>query len=63
MYYINLKIQTSTSTVAPLEVLASCIEDLSNETDHLITQFQDAIDAYKRKNDDTQMGTIVTGQF
>mmetsp|Transcript_19024 Transcript_19024/g.45949 ORF Transcript_19024/g.45949 Transcript_19024/m.45949 type:complete len:125 (+) Transcript_19024:112-486(+) len=65
VYFIDMKIQTSTSTVAPHEVLASCIEDLSNETDHLITQFQDAIDEYKRKNDDTQMGTVnnAMGQY
>ena len=42
VHYINLKIQTNNSTVAPVEVLSSAIEDLANETDHLITQFQEA---------------------
>ena len=51
MYYINLKIQTNNSTVAPVEVLSSAIEDLANETDHLITQFQEASDNWKREND------------
>jgi DNA-directed RNA polymerase II subunit RPB11 len=58
VYYINLKIQTNNSTVAPVEVLSSAIEDLANETDHLMTQFQDACEAWKREND-TDMG----GQF
>ncbi|OEU20619.1 hypothetical protein FRACYDRAFT_224004 [Fragilariopsis cylindrus CCMP1102] len=51
VYYINLKIQTNNSTVAPVEVLSSAIEDLANETDHLITQFQEATDNWKREND------------
>lgn len=34
---IHLKVQTSTSQVAPTESLSAAIEDLSNETDHLIT--------------------------
>lgn len=58
VHHINLKIQTNNATVAPVEVLSSAIEDLSNETDHLITQFQDAIETWKREND-TEMG----GQF
>ena len=51
VHHINLKIQTNNSTVAPVEVLTSAIEDLGNETDHLITQFQDAIESFKREND------------
>lgn len=67
VYYINLKIQTSNATVAPVEVLSSAIEDLANETDHLITQFQDALEDFKRKHDDTEMmggvGGGGVGQF
>ncbi len=51
MHKIHLKIQTSTSQVAPVEVLSAAIEDLSNETDHLITQVTDAIDKWKKEND------------
>jgi len=58
VYYINLKIQTNNSTVAPVEVLSSAIEDLANETDHLITQFQEATDNWKREND-----ADIGGQF
>ena len=43
VHFINLKIQTNNSTVAPVEVLSSAIEDLANETDHLITQFTDSV--------------------
>ena len=52
VYKIHLKIQTSTSQVALVEVLSAAIEDLSDETDHLITQVNDAIDKW-RKDDDT----------
>jgi DNA-directed RNA polymerase II subunit RPB11 len=58
VYYINLKIQTNNSTVAPVEVLSSAIEDLSNETDHLIAQFQEKAEQWKRDND-----TEMDGQF
>ena len=58
VHYINLKIQTTNSNVAPVEVLSSAIEDLSNETDHLIIQFQDAMESWKREND-----ADMTGQF
>lgn len=51
VHFINMKIQTNNSNVAPVEVLSSAIEDLSNETDHLITQFQEAIEAWKREHD------------
>jgi DNA-directed RNA polymerase subunit L len=58
VYYIDLKIQTNNSTVAPVEVLSSAIEDLSNETDHLMTQFQEAAENFQRENS-TELG----GQF
>lgn len=51
VHFIDMKIQTNNSTVAPVEVLSSAIEDLGNETDHLITQFQEAMEAWKREND------------
>ena len=35
VHYLNMKIQTSSATVAPVEVLSAAIEDLSNETDHV----------------------------
>ena len=50
IHKIHLKIQTSTSQVAPAETLSSAIEDLSNETDHLITQVTDSIDKWKKEN-------------
>lgn len=59
VHYINLKIQTNNSNVAPVEVLSSAIEDLSNETDHLITQFTEAIEQWKRENESSEMA----GQF
>ena len=54
VHHINMKVQTNNSNVAPVEVLSSAIEDLSNETDHLITQFQDAMEAFKRNNEGAQ---------
>jgi DNA-directed RNA polymerase II subunit RPB11 len=51
VHFINLKIQTNNSTVAPVEVLSSAIEDLANETDHLITQMAEAMETWKREND------------
>lgn len=50
VYYIDLKIQTNNSTVAPVEVLSSAIEDLANETDHLMTQFSEAMETFQREN-------------
>lgn len=58
VHYIDLKIQTNSSTVAPVEVLSSAIEDLANETDHLITQVQEAMEDWKKDN---EQGVI--GQF
>ena len=56
VHYLNFKIQTNSSTVAPVEVLSSAIEDLSNETDHLISAFADAIDDWKKENEAGVMG-------
>ena len=58
VYFIDLKIQTNNSTVAPVEVLSSAIEDLANETDHLMTQFQEAMENFTRES-----GTEIGGQF
>ena len=58
VYFIDLKIQTNNSTVAPVEVLSSAIEDLANETDHLMTQFQEATENWARENI-----TDIGGQF
>jgi len=35
---LKLKIQTTSSTTAPMEALSAAIEDLQNETDHLTTR-------------------------
>lgn len=51
LHYIDLKIQTTSSNVAPVEVLSAAIEDLANETDHLITQVSDAIEEWRKEND------------
>jgi len=56
VHKIHLKIQTTTSQVAPAETLSAAIEDLSNETDHLITQVADAVEKWKRENDTDMMG-------
>lgn len=48
---LRLKVQTTSSTVAPVDVLSAAIEDLSNETDHLITQASTAIEKWKKEND------------
>ena len=52
--YMDMKIQTNSSTVAPIEVLSAAIEDLSNETDHLISQVTDSIEEWRKQNDDAQ---------
>mmetsp|Transcript_62469 Transcript_62469/g.73072 ORF Transcript_62469/g.73072 Transcript_62469/m.73072 type:complete len:130 (+) Transcript_62469:64-453(+) len=59
VHKIELKIQTNSSTVAPVDVLSSAIEDLSNETDHLTRQASDAIDRWKKENSEGG----VMGQF
>lgn len=49
--YMDMKIQTNSSTVAPIETLSAAIEDLANETDHLISQVTDAIEDWRKQND------------
>ena len=56
IHKILLKIQTTSSQTLPSEALSAAIEDLSNETDHLITQVTDAIDKWKKENDTGMMG-------
>mmetsp|Transcript_30994 Transcript_30994/g.35315 ORF Transcript_30994/g.35315 Transcript_30994/m.35315 type:complete len:127 (-) Transcript_30994:1095-1475(-) len=56
LHYFNFKIQTNSSNVAPQEVLSSAIEDLSNETDHLISAFTEGIDDWKKENETGVMG-------
>lgn len=58
VHYLDLKVQTSSSTVAPVAVLSAAIEDLSNEADHLITQVSDAIDQWRKEHDSGVMGTF-----
>lgn len=50
--YINLRVQTNSSNVAPAEVLTNAIEDLSSETDHLTNQFMEAVDKWRKENED-----------
>merc|ERR1712157_658866 len=51
VHLVELRIQTNSSTVAPVEVLSCAIEDLQNETDHLMTQVSDALDKWRKEND------------
>jgi DNA-directed RNA polymerase II subunit RPB11 len=53
---IDMRIQTTSSTVSPVEVLSSAIEDLGNETDHVMSQATDAIEAWRKENDQGVMG-------
>lgn len=52
VHYIDLKIQTNSSTTDPKAVLSNAIEDLSGETDHLITQAQEAIEKWRKEHED-----------
>ena len=52
VHYIDLRVQTTSANVPPTEVLSNAIEDLSSETDHLMTQFQEAIDKWRKTNED-----------
>lgn len=52
LHYIDLKVQTNTATTDPIAVLSNAIEDLSGETDHLITQFREGIDRWRKENDE-----------
>lgn len=51
VHFINMRIQTSSATTDPKAVLSNAIEDLSGETDHLITQFEEALDKWQKEND------------
>ena len=50
IHRIDLKIQTTSSTVPPVDSLSAAIEDLTGETDHLITMTSDAINKWKKEN-------------
>ena len=52
VHFIDLKIQTNSSTTDPKAVLSNAIEDLSGETDHLITQAQEAIEKWRKEHED-----------
>ena len=56
VHKILLKIQTTSSQHLPMEALSAAIKDLSNETDHLITQVMEAIDKWKKENDTEMLG-------
>jgi len=51
VHYIDFKIQTNSSTTDPKAVLSNAIEDLSGETDHLITQTKEAIEKWRKDNE------------
>lgn len=50
--FLDLKIQTNSSNISPIEVLSNAIEDLGSETDHLTTQVMEAIDKWRKENED-----------
>lgn len=50
IHLVRLKLQTNSSTVSPVEVLSSAIEDLGNETDYLTEKATDAITKWKKEN-------------
>jgi DNA-directed RNA polymerase II subunit RPB11 len=52
VHFIDVKIQTNTATTDPIAVLSNAIEDLSGENDHLITVFEEALDKWRKENDD-----------
>ena len=51
LHYIDLKIQTNSATTDPKAVLSNAIEDLGGETDHCITQFQEALEKWQKEHD------------
>lgn len=55
LHHIDFKIQIESSKSTPQENLANAIEDLGSETDHLMQQFQNAVDRYKQENRDVMM--------
>mmetsp|Transcript_15261 Transcript_15261/g.23666 ORF Transcript_15261/g.23666 Transcript_15261/m.23666 type:complete len:125 (+) Transcript_15261:75-449(+) len=50
IHLVELKVQTSSGNVSPVEVVSAAIEDLSNESDHLETAARDALDKWRRSN-------------
>ena len=51
VHYVDMKVQTNSSTTDPKAVLSNAIEDLSGETDHLITQTQEAIEKWRKDHE------------
>lgn len=51
VHYIDLKIQTNSATTDPKAVLSNAIEDLGGETDHLITQVEEALEQWQKENE------------
>jgi DNA-directed RNA polymerase II subunit RPB11 len=51
VHYLDMKIQTNSSTVAPAEVLSNAIEDLGGEVDHLTAAFQTAVENWRKENE------------
>jgi DNA-directed RNA polymerase II subunit RPB11 len=52
VHFLDLKVQTNSSNISPIEVLSNAIEDLGSETDHLTTQVTEAIDKWRKENED-----------
>ena len=50
LHYIDLKVQTNSSQVAPTEVLSSAIEDLAGEVDFLTNQVTDALEQWHKEH-------------
>lgn len=50
--YIQMRVQTNSSNIAPAEALSNAIEDLGSETDHLTTQVLEAIDKWRKEHED-----------
>mmetsp|Transcript_2968 Transcript_2968/g.3380 ORF Transcript_2968/g.3380 Transcript_2968/m.3380 type:complete len:128 (-) Transcript_2968:292-675(-) len=56
VHQIDLKIQTISSTLAPIDVLLNAVEDLGDETDTLNREAEDAIERWKKENNAGGMG-------
>lgn len=52
LHYVDMKIQINGTQTTPQESLSNAIEDLGSETDHLTTQFQQAIEKYRKEHED-----------
>ncbi|EEC46978.1 predicted protein [Phaeodactylum tricornutum CCAP 1055/1] len=50
--YMELKVQTNSSHTSPTEVLSNAIEDLGSETDHLLKEVQNAMENWRKENQD-----------